>query len=245
VGIAGFHYPLKNHGLFSSFDFGLGVFSAPEWLLLPPTVNRIFYKALVAFGKFPVYAASSRKIVGRQHFHGVKGVLLVANHPHYFDSMLIMGGCPRPVRWLSMVEVSKGKFRWFFRWIGAVPLDRRRADPGAVRQMVKLLKQGEVVGIYPEGRIQRGAESVTQGGKMNESLFRTAEMAGVPVIPCVVAGGEEFGKWTGWLPWGRTRWAVVFGPPLAFSEQMGPDVRASMASLHQIAAAHVHSPAPL
>ncbi len=209
-----------------------------------PAVNRIFYQALVAFGKFPVYAASSRRIVGREHFQGVKGALLVANHPHYFDSMLIMGGCPRPVRWLSMVEVSKGKFHWFFRWIGAVPLDRRSADLKAVREIVKLLKQGEVVGIYPEGRIQRGADSVTQGGKMNESLFRTAELAGVPVIPCVVAGGEEFGKWTGWLPLGRTRWAVVFGPPLAFSEQLGADVKASLASLYQVASAHVHVRGP-
>ena len=204
-----------------------------------PSVNRLFYRALVAFGKLPVYAASARMIAGREHFRGVKGVLLVANHPHCFDSMLIMGGCPRPVRWLSMVEVSRGKFARFFQWIGAVPLDRRRADPTAVRRIVQLLKQGEVVGIYPEGRIQQGPDSVTQGGKMNESLFRTAVMAGVPVIPCVVAGGEDFGQWTGWLPLGRTRWAVVFGAPVAASENLAADVRAALVSLYQTAAAHV------
>ncbi len=203
-------------------------------------MNRLFYRVLVAFGKVVVYAASSRKVVGREHFDGAKGVLLVANHPHYFDSMLIMGGCPRPVRWLSMVEVSRGKFTWFFQRIGAVPLDRRRADPRAVRQVVQLLKQGEVVGIYPEGRIQQGADSVTQGGKMNESLFRTAAMAGVPVIPCAVAGGEDFGQWTGWLPLGRTRWAVVFGAPLVASEHLGADVRTALVSLYQTAADHVN-----
>ena len=189
----------------------------------------------------PVYAASSRLIAGREHFRGVKGVLLVANHPHYFDSMLIMGGCPRPVRWLSMVEVSRGKFARFFQWIGAVPLDRRRADPKAVRQIVHLLKMGEVVGIFPEGRIQRGSDSVTQGGKMNETLLRTAAMAGVPVIPCVVAGGEDFGKWTGWLPLRRTRWAVVFGAPVQPTEQLGADIRAAMVSLYQRAQVHVKS----
>jgi 1-acyl-sn-glycerol-3-phosphate acyltransferase len=135
--------------------------------------------------------------------------------------------------------VSKGRFARFFQWIGAVPLDRRRADPAAVRRVVQLLKQGEVVGIYPEGRIQQGSDSVTQGGKMNESLFRTAVMAGVPVIPCVVAGGEDFGKWTGWLPLGRNRWAVVFGAPLAASEHLAAEVRAALVSLYQTAAAHV------
>lgn len=200
-------------------------------------MNRLFYRCLLAFGKVPVYAASRPFIRGREHFAAVQGALLAANHPHCFDSMLIMGGSPRPVRWLSMTEVSLGPFRRFFKLIGTVPLRRGGKDSAATRTLIRLLREGEIIGAYPEGRIQTGAQSVVHGGPMGEGLFRLAALAGVPVIPCAVAGGEDFSTWTAWLPLRRTRWAVVFGPPIPPSETSIAEVRAALATLHQQASA--------
>jgi 1-acyl-sn-glycerol-3-phosphate acyltransferase len=202
-------------------------------------MNRLFYRCLVFLGKGPVYAASRPRYFGREYVHQVQGALLVSNHPHYFDSMMIMGACPRPVRWLSMTEVSLGPFRWFFRLIGAVPLRRGGKDSAATRTLIRLLREGEIIGAYPEGRIQTGAQSVVNGGPMGEGLFRLAALAGVPVLPCAVAGGEDFAKWTAWLPFRRTRWAVAFGPPIPPSENTIAEVRAALAALHRQAAAHV------
>ncbi len=202
-------------------------------------MNRQFYRCLVFLGKRPVYAASCQRFFGREYLSQVQGALLVSNHPHYFDSMMIMGACPRPVRWLSMTEVSQGPFRWFFNLIGAVPLRRGGKDAAATRALIRLLREGEIIGAYPEGRIQTGAQSVVQGGSMGEGLFRLAALAGVPVIPCAVAGGEGFSRWTGWLPFRRTRWAVAFGPPIPPSENTITEVRAALAMLHQQAASHV------
>jgi 1-acyl-sn-glycerol-3-phosphate acyltransferase len=200
-------------------------------------VNRLFYRCLIALGKPPVYAASQQRYAGREHFSGVRGALLVSNHPHYFDSMMIMGACPRPVRWLSMTEVSLGPFSWFFRLIGAVPLRRGGKDSAATRTLIRLLREGEIIGAYPEGRIQTGAQSVVHGGPMGEGLFRLAALAGVPVIPCAVAGGEAFGKWHAWLPLRRTAWAVVFGPPIPPSDTTITEVRAALVALHREAMA--------
>jgi 1-acyl-sn-glycerol-3-phosphate acyltransferase len=202
-------------------------------------MNRLFYHSLVTFGKGPVYAASQKRYFGREYLSQVQGALLVSNHPHYFDSMLIMGACPRPVRWLSMTEVSQGPFGWFFRLIGAVPLRRGGKDSAATRAMIRLLREGEIIGAYPEGRIQTGADSVVNGGPMGEGLFRLAALAGVPVIPCAVAGGEDFSKWTAWLPFRRTRWAVAFGPPIPPSDQTITEVRTALAALYRQAEAHV------
>ncbi len=196
-------------------------------------MNRLFYRCLVALGKIPVYSASRQKFEGREHLRGVAGALLVANHPHCFDSMMIMGASPRPVRWLSMTEVSLGPFRRFFRLIGTVPLRRGGRDSAATRTLIRLLREGEIIGAYPEGRIQTGTNSVVHGGPMGEGLFRLAALAGVPVIPCAVAGGEDFARWTAWLPLRRTRWAVVFGPPVAPSDTTVAEVRAALADLYQ------------
>lgn len=204
-------------------------------------MNRLFYRCLVFLGKGPVYAASCQRFFGRENLSQVQGALLVSNHPHYFDSMMIMGACPRPVRWLSMTEVSQGPFRWFFHWIGAVPLRRGGKDAAATRTLIRLLREGEIIGAYPEGRIQSGAQSVVNGGPMGEGLFRLAALAGVPVIPCAVAGGEGFFRWTAWLPFRRTRWAVAFGSPIPPSDTTNTEVRAALASLYQQAAIHVEN----
>lgn len=196
-------------------------------------MNRLFYRCLVAVGKIPFYAVSRQTIRGREHFDGVKGALLVANHPHYFDSIMIMAASPRPVRWVSMTEVSLGRFRRFFQLIGTVPLRRGGKDSAAARTLVRLLREGEIIGAYPEGRIQTGAQSVVHGGPMGESLFRLAALAGVPVIPCAVAGGHEFLRWPAWLPIRQTRWAVVIGPPIPSTENTIPQVRAALAGLYQ------------
>ena len=55
-----------------------------------------------------------------------QGALLLANHPHYFDSMLIMGASPRLVRWLSMTEVSLGPWRRFFHPVCTLHLGCRQ-----------------------------------------------------------------------------------------------------------------------
>lgn len=196
-------------------------------------MNRVFYHCLTALGKIPVYAASRQRFAGRENFAQVKGALLVSNHPHYFDSMMIMGACPRIVRWLSMTEVSLGPFRWFFRLIGAVPLRRGGKDSAATRTLIRLLRDGEIIGAYPEGRIQSGAQSVVHGGPMGEGLFRLAALAGVPVMPCAVAGGGEFAKWHAWLPLRRTRWAVAFGAPILPSDHTIAEVRTAFTTLHK------------
>ena len=202
-------------------------------------MNRLFYRGLVFLGKGPVYAASRPQFYGQQYVREVKGALLVSNHPHFFDSMMIMGASPRPVRWLSMTEVSQGSFRWFFKLIGAVPLRRGGKDSAATRTLIRLLREGEIIGAYPEGRIQNGSQSVVNGGPMGDGLFRLAALAGVPVLPCAVAGGEDFKSWTAWLPLRRTRWAVAFGPPIPPSDNTIKEARAALASLYQTAAAHV------
>ena len=202
-------------------------------------MNRPFYRSLVFLGKGPVYAASCVRYFGREYVHQVEGALLVSNHPHFFDSMMIMGASPRPVRWLSMTEVSLGPFRWFFKLIGAVPVRRGGKDSAATRTLIRLLQEGEIIGAYPEGRIQTGSQSVVNGGPMGDGLFRLAALAGVPVLPCAVAGGGDFEKWTAWLPFRRTRWAVAFGPPIPPSEHTITEVRTALANLYQQAAAHL------
>lgn len=54
-------------------------------------------------------------------------------------------------------------------------------------------------------------DSVLASGGIDSGVCKLAQLAGVPVLPCVVLGAEKFRRWTSWLPWAKTRWAVAFG----------------------------------
>lgn len=199
-------------------------------------MNRAFYHGLCAVGRGPVLIASRRVVRGREHLKNAGGCLLAVNHRSVYDCMLVMGATWRVVRWVSAVEVSLGPWRRFFKLLGVVPLVRSGRDARAAREIVRLLRAGEVVGIFPEGRLRTGPDAVTAGGPISDSVCRLAELAGAPIVPCAAAGGEKFGRWTAWLPLRRTRWAVHFGEPLWPGPDFSGRLRRAMMDLYRAAA---------
>lgn len=206
-------------------------------------MNRPFYHTLCFLGRGPLWLCSSPRFSGKHHLNKAGGCLLAANHRSPYDCMLMMGATWRVIRWVSAVEVSLGPWKRFFRLIGVIPLDRSKRDTRAVRQMVGLMRGGEVVGLFPEGALRTGPDAVTSGGPLNENLCRLAQLANVPVVPCAVAGAEKFSLWTSWLPLSRTRWAVHFGEPLPPGPDLGERLRLALMDLYRQAAAEAGGPA--
>lgn len=141
--------------------------------------------------------------------------LLAANHESPFDAPLLIVANPRVIHWLSIREIFRNPLAGsFLRGVLAMPLDRSRVDTRTVREVTRRLRAGEVVGLFPEGGVRSGADSVLQGGHVKDGVARLAELADVPVLPAVIVGGGKFRRWQRWLPGARTRWVVAFGEPL-------------------------------
>jgi len=141
--------------------------------------------------------------------------LLAANHAAVYDAPLIIAATPRVIYWLSVVEIFRHPLsRWFLNAFGALPLDREKVDTMTMRKVVRLLDAGQVVGIFPEGGLRNDEDTVLRSGRIDSGVCKLAQLAKVPVLPCVVLGGEKFYRWTNWLPGARTRWAVAFGEPI-------------------------------
>ncbi|WP_258935055.1 1-acyl-sn-glycerol-3-phosphate acyltransferase [Nesterenkonia pannonica] len=87
------------------------------------------------------------------------GAILAANHLSFFDSVLVPVVVPRPVSYLAKKDYweMKGAFgafnRWFFTATGQIPMDRSggAASADSLRHGEEALKQGHLLGIYPEG----------------------------------------------------------------------------------------------
>ena len=178
-------------------------------------MSERFYRT-VRFVGGAIFRVASRPLIlhaGRARRPGA--FLLAANHVSPFDAALLIAVTPRVIYWLSIIELFRHPFtRWFLSSMLAAPLDRSRVDTATARIVTRHLRAGRVVGLFPEGGVRKGAASVLRGGTIKDGIAKLAEIAHVPVVPCVVVGGEQFHRWTSWLPLFRTRWIVAFGEPI-------------------------------
>ncbi len=82
-------------------------------------------------------------------------VLLVSNHSSYSDPLVLMASVHRPIHFLMAREIFElPHLQWAFHAMGCIPVSRNRVEIGAIRAVLRLLENGEVVGLFPEGGIE-------------------------------------------------------------------------------------------
>jgi pimeloyl-ACP methyl ester carboxylesterase len=106
---------------------------------------------------------------------------------------------------------------FFLRSIDAFPAERDRADLKTVRTAIDRLENGRIVGIFPEGGIRHGARSLLEGAPLRAGAATLAQIADVPIVPCVILGTDRFYSKKRWLPFRRTPVWIAFGKPISAS----------------------------
>ena len=164
------------------------------------------------------------QVSGAEHVPASGPAILASNHLSYADWLFMPLTLPRRVTFVAKAEyfTSPGLKGWlqktFFAGSGQVPIDRSGANAaeGAMKSAMKILAEGDLFGIYPEGT--RSHDGKLYRGKTG--VARLALETGAPVIPCAVVGtdvvaptGKVYGTWT--------RPVVRFGKPLDFSRYAG------------------------
>jgi pimeloyl-ACP methyl ester carboxylesterase len=101
------------------------------------------------------------------------------------------------------------------RSIDAFPAERDHADLKTIRTAIERLKNGRVVGIFPEGGIRDGARSLLEGAPLRPGAATLAQIGGVPIVPCVILGTDRLYSKRQWLPFRRTPVWIAFGKPVS------------------------------
>jgi len=161
---------------------------------------------------------------GAEHVPAEGAAILASNHLSYADWLFLPMTLSRRVTFVAKAEyfTAPGLRGWlqkrFFSGAGQVPIDRAGADAasGALISAKKVLREGGLFGIYPEGT--RSHDGRLYRGKTG--VARMALETRVPVVPVAVVGtdvvappGKKFGSFT--------RPMVRFGPALDFSRYEG------------------------
>lgn len=159
---------------------------------IPHLVGNVLYGVIGVAFKI-AFRYSVENLESLRKFTGGKGCVLVANHTSYLDPVFFyLAG--RPSQWVrfmgrdSLFEHCNRFLGQLLSRVGAFPVKRDSADRKAIKRASTMLKNGEIVCIYPEGtRRGRGtAVSSLHGG----AAF-VARMGSVPLLPATVRGAER------------------------------------------------------
>lgn len=129
------------------------------------------------------------KVRGDEHIPDNGPALLVCNHVSFVDAVLLMAASPRPIRFLMDHRIFRVPvLGWLFKLAKAIPVASQKEDPEAYEkafaQAAQVLRDGDLLGIFPEGAITRdGQLQPFKGGAKKILDAAHAEGLQVPVVP--------------------------------------------------------------
>ena len=122
---------------------------------------------------------------GRANVPRTGGLLIIANHISDFDPVALQYGCPRPIHYMAKQELFEDRrIAGLMRFFNAFPVRQGEPDKAALRHAIDLLRAGECVGIFPEGKLSETDELLP----LQPGVDLIARSAGVPVLACVIRG---------------------------------------------------------
>ena len=142
---------------------------------------------------------------GEENIKEKGAYLICANHRSNWDAPILVSNLKRKVYVMAKAELFKNKFiKWFGRKCCVFPVKRGRRDIESIKYSLNLLKDGEILVIFPEGT-RNGME---KNGKAQNGVDYMAIRTGVPVIPVGIQGEMK--------PFKKVK--LNIGEPLDFSQ---------------------------
>ena len=141
-------------------------------------------------------------IKGDEHIPTEGAAVLVCNHVSFIDAVLLMAASPRPIRFIMDHRIFKVPvLGWLFKLAKAIPIAPQKEDPAAYEaafaSALGVLREGDLLAIFPEGAITRdGTLQPFKGGVMKIVDSARAEGIEPPVIPMALTNlwGSYFSR---------------------------------------------------
>lgn len=168
-------------------------FSIPQVFLITALLNAVVAgyifllvpEYLLRFIAFVLSRVIYRfRVTGDQHIPAEGPAILVCNHVSFVDAVLLMAASPRPIRFIMDHRIfAVPVLGWMFRLAKAIPIAPQKDDPrvyeAAFDQARRVLEEGDLLGIFPEGGITKDGSL----GEFKGGVMKILQTHPVPVVP--------------------------------------------------------------
>ncbi len=128
------------------------------------------------------------KALGTENIPTEGPVIICSNHISNYDPPIVGITCPRPIQFMAKEELFKNKiFAFILNNVNAFPIKRGMKDRNALRKGLEVLKEGNVLGLFPEGTRSKNGE--IKKGLAGAGFFALKSKA--TVIPCAIVGSYK------------------------------------------------------
>lgn len=146
------------------------------------------------------------KIVGEENVPKTRPAIICPNHKSYYDPAIIVAFNKRHVNMIGKQELMKNPFtRFLCKAFNVFLVERDGKDIEAVKHSLKVLKEGELLGIFPEGT----RNGLAKGVQPKNGAIQMALKTGAPIIPVGIKGNYKLFKPV----------VVTYGKPIYYSKE--------------------------
>lgn len=146
-----------------------------------PLFYRLIRRPLSALFK----AVYKPTIIDKNNIPQNGRIILAGNHTNYFDCLLVGCATERCVHYLAKDELMKGPLKYIFKGLGIIPVNRRQKDKAALETAKSYLVDEKVIGIFPEGTINRTDDIIMP---FKFGAVKMASDTDTPIVPFVIKG---------------------------------------------------------
>jgi 1-acyl-sn-glycerol-3-phosphate acyltransferase len=174
----------------------------------------MFYTSMRWLSKIILCFIFRIEVIGMKNFPKTGSVIVAANHISNYDPVILFSIFNRKIHFLAKKELFQRRItNWFFQKLHAIPVDRQSGIViRPVRRSLKVIENGEVFGIFPEGKRCKNGESV----KPKKGVAFLGVKTGAPVLPIAIIFLDT-------KKWIRKPVKVVIGPMMYLNELKSSD----------------------
>jgi 1-acyl-sn-glycerol-3-phosphate acyltransferase len=142
-------------------------------------------------------------------------MIVVCNHTAGVDPIVVSMSVPTRIRWMMADDMRLPWMQWFWDWVGVIFIARNRHGRTGLRHARKHLAEGGVIGIFPEGRIERPAKRLLP---FAPGIGVLVQRSGARVLPVIVEGTPTHAKNAWESLWMRSTTRVRVMRPIDYKD---------------------------
>ena len=167
-------------------------------------------------------------VEGKEHVPLDGAAVLASNHTSGHDIVILGCSSPRQIFFMAKQELFDKNLivSGFFRRAGVFPVRRGKSDRKAIAHALKLLRDGRMLGMFPEGK------RFSALGEGKTGVARLAIKAQAPIVPVAIIGARDINHLRRTRRWRRDRVLVRYGEPISVEDDPEPNRDVDAAYAH-------------